>query len=78
MGTKCQHRYDDVPMVFTDTLRTRACRTCDHVEVLPASLTADWISLDEYLSRRVEDRSTGAVDLGRPGTPARRPAPRRS
>jgi hypothetical protein len=60
MGTKCQHRFDDVPMVFTGTLRTRACCACDHVEVLPVPVTGEWVDLEEYLSRRVEDRSRAA------------------
>ena len=56
MGERCQHRFDDVPMVFTGTLRTRACSACDHVEVLPVPLTGGWVALEEYLSQRVEAR----------------------
>ena len=60
MGTHCQHRFDDVLLVFTGTLRTRACRTCDHVEVLLEPLTGEWLGLAEYLSRRVEERRSDA------------------
>jgi hypothetical protein len=63
MGTRCQHRFDDVPMVFTGTLRTRACRACDHVEVLPVAVAGEWLDLEEYLSRRVED--SRAADRGK-------------
>lgn len=61
-------------MVFTGTLRTRACCSCDHVEVLmralahetsaadPVPVTGEWVGLEEYLSRRVEARSSADRD----------------
>jgi hypothetical protein len=67
MGERCQHRFDDVPTVFTGTLCTRACRSCDYVEVLQVPLTGGWVGLDEYLSRRTEDRANPGRDGKRIG-----------
>jgi len=46
----CQHTFEDAPAVFTGTMRTRACSSCDYGEVL-LDVTDAWVPFDEYLDR---------------------------
>lgn len=55
MAEECEHVFDDTAAVFTATVRTRACRKCERVEVMLAS-TGEWLSIDEYLQRRIAGR----------------------
>jgi hypothetical protein len=55
---QCEHAFDDRAPVFTATVRARTCRKCNLIEVMVAS-TGEWMSIEEYLRRRIQDRVSG-------------------
>jgi len=61
MQDSCEHSFEDTPAVFTGTARTRACLTCDRIEVMLAS-TGQWMPLEEYMNRQIANRSGVLVD----------------
>jgi hypothetical protein len=76
MQDSCEHSFEDTAAVFTGTARTRACLACDRVEVMLAS-TGEWMTLDEYMDRRIANRSAPVAD-GVHGAGCIRPSPPRA
>jgi hypothetical protein len=52
----CRHEYEDGAVVFTGTVRSRACRNCNRIEVM-TDRTGEWVDIDAFLQRRIANRS---------------------
>jgi hypothetical protein len=52
----CEHEYADHALVFSGSVRSRACRTCGWVEIM-VERTGEWLDIDTYVDMRIANRA---------------------
>lgn len=55
MDEGCEHDFEEGRTLFTGTVLSRKCRSCQRVEVMLTSGT--WVEIDSYVQRQLANRS---------------------